>query len=153
MKLINLLQPSRILPNLVATGKHEVLAELAAALEPELGGLKPGQVVEVLLERERLGSTGIGDSIAIPHGKLPHLQGLMLAFGRSLKGVDFDSLDGKPAHLFFLLLAPANSAGLHLKALARISRMLMSASFRESLMQADGAEEIYRRLAEKDAEL
>uniref|UniRef100_A0A7V4G6X1 PTS sugar transporter subunit IIA n=1 Tax=Desulfobacca acetoxidans TaxID=60893 RepID=A0A7V4G6X1_9BACT len=152
MKLIELLGPGHILPQLSATGKKEVLAELVAALGPELKGFTTDQVVEVLLERERLGSTAIGDHIAIPHGKLPHLQGLKLVFGRSTVGVNFDSLDGKPSHLFFLLLAPANSAGLHLKALAKISRMLMSAAFRESLMQAPGAEEITRLLAAKDAE-
>ena len=108
--------------------------------------------LEVLLDRERLGNTGIGDNIAIPHGKLPQLSRLMLCFGRSLKGVDFDSMDGKPSHLFFMLLAPVNSAGLHLKALAKISRMLMSQPFRDNLMQAKGAEEIYRLIAERDAE-
>jgi PTS system nitrogen regulatory IIA component len=77
---------------------------------------------------------------------------MLLAFGRSLKGVDFDSMDGKPSHLFFVLLAPVNSTGLHLKALAKISRMLMSQVFRDSLMGSDGAEDILRLIAEKDAE-
>ena len=108
--------------------------------------------MEVLLDRERLGSTGIGDNIAIPHGKLAQLSRLMLCFGRSIKGVDFDSMDGKPSHLFFMLLAPVNSAGLHLKALAKISRMLMSQPFRDHLLKAEGTEEIYRLIAERDAE-
>ncbi|MDI6854278.1 MAG: PTS sugar transporter subunit IIA [Deltaproteobacteria bacterium] len=152
MKILELLDRACILPDLKAGNKQEVLEELAAPLVPGPDGLQLKTVVEVLMDRERLGSTGIGDSIAIPHGKLPNLSSLRLAFGRSLKGVDFDSMDGKPTHLFFLLLAPINSAGLHLKALAKISRMLMSQPFRESLMKAASVEEIYRLLAERDAE-
>ncbi len=118
-----------------ASNKMGVLEELAGTLVPGPEGLDLDTVVEVLMDRERLGSTGIGDNMAIPHGKLAQLAELKLAFGRSLKGVDFDSMDGKPSNLFFLLLAPVNSAGLHLKVLAKISRMLMSASFRENLMK------------------
>lgn len=152
MKIIDLLDPKHILPDLQATNKRGVLEELAAPLVPGPDGLDLQKVVEVLLERERLGSTGIGDNIAIPHGKVPHLSHLLLAFGRSLKGVDFDSMDGKPSHLFFLLLAPVNSSGMHLKALAKISRMLMTPTFRHNLMKAADTEEIFRLLAEKDAE-
>jgi len=152
MKTIDLLPAARILPDLRATTKRGVLEELAAPLASGPEGLNLPAVVEVLMERERLGSTGIGDNIAIPHGKLPQLTHLILAFGRSLKGVDFDSMDGKPSHLFFVLLAPVNSAGLHLKALAKISRMLMSQTFRDNLMKASGAEEIYRLIQERDAE-
>jgi PTS system nitrogen regulatory IIA component len=152
MKILELLDRNCILPDLKAGNKQEVLEELAAPLVPGPDGLKLKNVVDVLMDRERLGSTGIGDNIAIPHGKLPNLSSLRLAFGRSLRGVSFDSMDGKPTHLFFLLLAPINSAGLHLKALAKISRMLMSQSFRESLMKAASVEEIYRLLAERDAE-
>lgn len=130
MKITDLLTLNCIIPDLAATDKRAALEELAATLVPGNEGLELGTVVEVLLERESLGSTGIGDNIAIPHGKLAALSGLKLAFGRSLKGVDFHSMDGKPSHLFFLLLAPINSAGLHLKALAKISRMLMNPSFR-----------------------
>ena len=152
MKIIDLLDPNCILPNLQASSKREVLEELAAALVSGHKEVNLPTVVEVLLERERLGSTGIGDNIAIPHGKLPQLSQMLLAFGRSPQGVDFDSMDGKPSHLFFLLLAPVNSSGLHLKALAKISRMLMSQVFRDSLMESDGAKDILRLIAEKDAE-
>lgn len=152
MKILELLDRNCILANLKAVNKQGVLEELAGALVPGQDGLTLQTVVEVLLDRERLGSTGIGDNIAIPHGKLANLSKLRLAFGRSLKGVDFSSMDGKPTHLFFLLLAPINSAGLHLKALAKISRMLMSQSFRESLMKAASVDEIYQLLAERDAE-
>lgn len=152
MNIVELLAAERIMPDLQANNKRGALEELAKTLVNGPDGLSLQTVMEVLLDRERLGSTGIGDNIAIPHGKLPQLSQLKLSFGRSLKGVDFDSMDGKPSHLFFLLLAPVNSAGLHLKALAKISRMLMSQPFRDNLMKASGAEEIYRLIAERDAE-
>jgi PTS system nitrogen regulatory IIA component len=152
MNIVDLLAAERIMPDLQANNKRGALEELAKTLVNGPDGLSLQTVMEVLLDRERLGSTGIGDNIAIPHGKLPQLSQLKLSFGRSLKGVDFDSMDGKPSHLFFLLLAPVNSAGLHLKALAKISRMLMSQPFRDNLMKASGAEDIYRLIAERDAE-
>jgi PTS system nitrogen regulatory IIA component len=152
MKILEILPPERIIPDLQASNKRGVLEELARTITDGSDGLSLQSVVEVLLDRERLGSTGIGDHIAIPHGKLPRLSQLKLAFGRSLKGVDFDSMDGKPSQLFFLLLAPVDSAGQHLKTLAKISRMLMSQPFRDNLMKAQGAEEIYRLIAERDAE-
>ena len=104
----------------------------------------------MLLEREKLGSTGIGDGIAIPHGKLKGLDRLVISFGRSRQGIDFDAIDGKPVHIFFLLMAPESSTGQHLKALAKISRMLKDPDFRSDLMAAKSAEEIYRKIAEKD---
>ena len=152
MKILEILPPERIMPDLQASNKRGALEELARTITDGSDGLSLKSVMEVLLDRERLGSTGIGDHIAIPHGKLPQLSQLKLAFGRSLKGVDFDSMDGKPSHLFFLLLAPVDASGLHLKILAKISRMLMSQPFRDSLMKAQGAEEIYRLIAERDAE-
>ena len=152
MKIIDLLAPERIMPDLQAGNKRGVLEELAKTLVNSPDHLNLQNIMEVLLDRERLGSTGIGDNIAIPHGKLAQLSELRLSFGRSLKGVDFDSMDGKPSNLFFLLLAPVNSAGLHLKALAKISRMLMSQPFRDNLMKAKGTDEIYRLIAERDAE-
>ncbi len=150
MKILDLLAPERIMPDLHASNKHGVLKELAKTLADGPDGLSVTGVMEVLLDRERLGSTSIGDNIAIPHGKMAQLTELRLSFGRSFKGVNFDSMDGKLSNLFFLLLAPVNSAGLHLKALAKI-RMLMSQTFRDNLMKAPGAEEIYRLIAERDA--
>jgi PTS system nitrogen regulatory IIA component len=152
MNIIDLLDQRCILPNLQATNKRGVLEELAKPLVSDSTGVPLSKVVEVLLDRERLGSTGIGDNVAIPHGKLLEFPELKLAFGRSLKGVDFDSMDGKPSHLFFMLLAPTDTAGVHLKALAKISRMLMSQAFRENLLKAEDAEAIYRLIAERDAE-
>jgi PTS system nitrogen regulatory IIA component len=150
MKLTDLLTEKQINPNLQARGKRAAMEELCQSLARP--GLDPDRLMEVLLERERLGSTGIGDGIAIPHGKLPHLDDLLLAFGRSLAGVDFDALDGKPAHLFFLVVAPENSAGVHLKALARISRLLKSHVVRKELMQAKDARAIYEIILAQDEE-
>jgi len=96
------------------------------------------QLSDTLLEREKLGSTGIGEGVAIPHGKLPGLPGLLAAFGRKRAGVDFAAIDGKPTHLFFVLFAPDNSAGLHLKALARISRLFKQPQFRQAILNAEG---------------
>ena len=102
------------------------------------------------MERERLCSTGIGGGIGIPHGKLKNLASLVLGFGLSRRGVDFDSLDGRPAHLFFLMLTPEDSAGLHLKLLARLSRLLKNDEFKSQLMRAKSPEEILEIIQEKD---
>src|SRR5437868_15328280 len=130
MKIAEFLREDLILPDLQATDKAGVLRELCAPLA-RAHGFEAGRLTEVLLEREKLGSTGIGEGVAIPHGKLPGVPGLLAAFGRSTKGVEFAAIDGRPAQLFFVLFAPENSAGVHLKALARISRLFKSAAFRK----------------------
>src|SRR2546430_13092811 len=123
MRIAEFLREDLVFPDLAASDKGGVLGELSAGLARAYPGLSPGKLTETLLEREKLGSTGIGEGVAIPHGKLPGIQGLIAAFARSQGGVDFASIDGKPTQLFFVLFAPENSAGLHLKALARISRL------------------------------
>ncbi|HPQ44981.1 MAG TPA: PTS sugar transporter subunit IIA [Syntrophales bacterium] len=145
-----MLKKEFIIEDLKSKTKQEVLVELADVFLGDDTDIDKSTVIEVLLEREKLGSTGIGDGIAIPHGKLAGLEDLVVSFGRSHRGVDFDSLDGRPVHIFFLLMAPENSAGQHLKALARISRMLKDVSFRESLVKAESAENIYNLIVEKD---
>lgn len=144
MKISELLNPQAIIPDLAATDKVGVLEELTdtlIALEPNLDRDK---VIAVLYERERLGSTGIGDGVAIPHGKIDGLPSLQLVFARSLKGVDFESMDGQLARLFFLLIAPEGSVGIHLKTLARISKLLKDSSVRKKLMEAPDAVKIYQ---------
>lgn len=153
MKIAELLQPAAINADLKATEKQEVLAELTDGIMAVESGLDRSEVVRVLQERENLGSTGIGDSVAIPHGKLRDIDRLLLSFGRSLSGVDFDSMDGKPAHLFFLLIAPEESVGIHLKTLARISKLLKDPSVRNKLMEAADSEEIYRIIVEEEEKL
>jgi nitrogen PTS system EIIA component len=106
------------------------------------------RTVEILLERESLGSTGIGEGMAIPHGRSKEVKKILASFGRSLPGLDFQSLDGKPTHLFFLLIAPENSAGIHLKALAQISRLMKDQAFRKRLMEANSPDEVYSIFSE-----
>ncbi len=149
MKISDTLKEGAIISELNATDKKAVLEELTGTLA-EASGVNQEEMVRVLLERERLGSTGIGGGIAIPHGKLGALKSLLMAFGRSRKGVEFDAMDGKPTHLFFLLLAPEDSTGAHLKMLARISRSLKNSVFRERLMTAADGRELYMVIQRED---
>lgn len=153
MKISELLDPVAIVAELNGTGKKEVLAELTDALLKTDSSLVREDVLKVLMERERLGSTGIGDGVAIPHGKLKDIDRLLISFGLSQQGVDFDSMDGKPAHLFFLLIAPEESVGVHLKTLARISKLLKSTTVRERLQSAVDCAEIHRIIAEEEEQL
>ena len=152
MKILDILDKECIIPELRSRTKEEVLEELTGALLNCKANLDKESLVEVLLERERLGSTGIGDGIAIPHGKVQDLDELVLSFGRSTKGIEFDSMDGRPTHLFFLLIAPENSAGIHLRALAKISRLLKSSHFRQRLLEAGNEEELFEVIQEEDQE-
>lgn len=153
MKISELLDPAAIVAELKGTGKKEVLIELTDALLKADPSLVKDDVLKVLMERERLGSTGIGDGVAIPHGKLKDIDRLLISFGLSRQGVDFDSMDGKPAYLFFLLVAPEESVGVHLKTLARISKLLKSATVRERLQSAVDSAEIYRIIIEEEEQL
>ena len=150
MNIRDLIEKNFIIGELKSKTKREVLVELAEIFLQGNPNIDADSMVEVLLEREKLGSTGIGDGIAIPHGKLTGLDRLIVSFGRSDNGVEFDALDGKPVNIFFLLMAPENSAGQHLKALAKISRMLKDTGFRKDLMQAESSEAIYDLISEKD---
>jgi PTS system nitrogen regulatory IIA component len=150
MKIVEFLQPAAVVGDLSGASSREVLAELCQPLAAARR-LDPQRLQEVLLEREKLGSTGIGDGVAIPHGKVPGLPALVASFGRSRMGVEFKAIDGKPTHLFFALFAPENSAGAHLKALARISRIFKNAGFRDSILKAPDAAEIYRLIETEDA--
>ena len=152
MKISEILKREFVLEQLKAGNKRDVLAELAGVFAQGRIKVDSEAMLHVLLERERLGSTGIGDGIAIPHGKLPGLEEMVVSFGRSREGIAFEAMDGKPVHLFFLLMAPENSAGQHLKALAKISRMLKDANFRKNLLEAKMHEDLFRIIAEKDDE-
>lgn len=152
MKLSEILDEDNIIPDLKARDKKKVLEELAEALIVGKPSLDKNSLVKVLLERERLGSTGIGDGVAIPHGKFRGVNEPAISFGRSLKGLDFESMDGQPAYLFFLLVAPENSASIHLKALARIAKILKNDSFRKVLMEASTREELYKTIIQNDEE-
>ncbi|UCF31654.1 MAG: PTS sugar transporter subunit IIA [bacterium] len=150
MKIIDYLSPQDIVPTLEADNLEDVLREFAQ----HLGSLKkvkdPEKLVEILLEREKLGSTGIGNGVAIPHGRLPGLDKILVAFGRSPSGIDFHAHDDQPVHLFFLLVAPEESAGAHLKALARISKILKSPDCRRALMESANGEKLFEVISQED---
>lgn len=151
MKIAEFLSPKAVVAQLRAQSKPDVLAELSRSLVAAHPELQQEKLVEVLQERERLGSTGIGEGVAIPHGKLAGLPQLVASFGVARDGVDFEAIDGRPTYLFFALVAPENSAGIHLKALARISRLFKNPDFRQAILDAQSPEEIYRLIAEEDA--
>ncbi len=150
MKITDILPESLVVPTLQGQTKEAVLRELAERLATVHPEVSAERLVDVLWERERLGSTAIGDGIAIPHGKLPGLKGVLAAFGRHPQGIDFESLDGKPTKLFFLLVAPEDSVGLHLKALARVSRLLKEQAFRNQLMAAPDRQALYEIIRQED---
>ena len=151
MKITDILVREASILDLSSTGKETLLAEMAGALADAEERLDADSLLAVLSEREALQSTGIGEGVAIPHGKLAGLDRLVASFARSTGGVDFDSIDGQPTQLFFLLVVPEQSGGQHLKALARISRFFRDASFREKLLGADDLDQIFRAIEEEDA--
>jgi len=152
MKITDVLERDAIVPNLRARDKKGVLEELVAAVAPRTG-IASEELVRVLMERERLGSTGIGGGIGIPHGKLKRLDRLVVGVGLSRQGIDFESLDHRPTHIFFLLITPENSTGLHLKLLAQISRLLKSEPFKERLLASEDAGAIWDTIAAQDEEI
>lgn len=151
MRLVDFIRPELILSELAGQTKPQVLAELARHLARTQPGLDAEALARALLEREALASTAIGEDIAIPHAKVESATRMVGCVGRSSHGVAFDSIDGKPTHLFFVLVAPENSTGLHLKALARISRVFKDGEFRARLLRAPSAAELFRTIAEEDA--
>ena len=140
-----------IVPALRARTRDEALAELATFLARHHGDVRAQDVARALAERERLGSTAVGDGLAIPHAKLPGVPRLLACFGRSEEGIDFGAPDGKPTHFFFVLIAPESAPGEHLVALARVSRMFKDSEFRARLERARTAEGIHDVIAAEDA--
>jgi len=151
MRIEEFLKPEAVILELSAQSKPEVLRELSRTLAKANPAVSADKVGEALFAREKIYSTGIGEGVAIPHGKLSGLGGLSASFGVARAGIDFDSIDKKPTFLFFALVSPENSAGLHLKALARISRLFKNPRFRESILKATTPEQIYSLTAEEDA--
>jgi PTS system nitrogen regulatory IIA component len=151
MTITDILARERVLPELAGTTKAEILEELAKLLDGDVPGVGVATIVDVLRERERLNSTAIGDGIAIPHGRVPNIDNVVAGFARSSAGVDFDSVDRKPTHIFFVLLAPDDAAALHLKALARISRLLKDRAFRERLVALDTRDALFDAILAEDA--
>ena len=151
MKIVEFLNEKAITANLKATDKEGVIRELVDLLAKTEGIRNKEELVKVLMGREALGSTGIGQGVGIPHGKSNAVKRLVAAFGICHAGVNFDALDGEPVYLFFLLLAPEDSAGPHLKGLARISRLLKDKFFRESLKALTDEKAILKLIREEDA--
>lgn len=152
MNIMGFLDDRAVTTNVKAQNKDDVIRELAELLV-RAGSIKEKDVhklIQILLKREALGSTGIGQGVAIPHGKSDCVTKLVAAFGVSRSGVNFDSLDGEPVHLFFLLVAPEDSAGPHLKALARISRLLKDKHFRDGLLMAKDEKVLIKTIREED---
>jgi len=151
MRIEDILAEDMIVPVLKADTKAGILAELAGTVAAQHPEVDRTRLLMALEDREKLNSTALGDGVAIPHGKLAGIKRVFAAFGRSPAGVDFDSLDGKPTHLFFLLVAPEESAGAHLKALARISRLLKNDEFRARLIEAGDADAVFATIRDEDA--
>lgn len=151
MKIVEFLNEKAVTADLKADTKEGVIRELVDVLAKAEGIKNKEELVKVLLNREALGSTGIGQGVGIPHGKTNAVKKLVAAFGVCHAGVDFEALDGEPVYLFFLLVAPEDSAGPHLKGLARISRLLKDKFFRESLKQLTDEKTILKLIREEDA--
>ncbi len=151
MKIQDILVKEGSILDLASDTKDAVLEELARAVAEVEPSLNAERLQEVLTDREALQSTGIGEGVAIPHGKISGLDHIVASFARSVKGVDFQSIDGQPTHLFFLLVVPEHSGGQHLKALARISRFFRDGEFRQKLISAASLDDVFRSIEEEDA--
>lgn len=149
MKIIDVLHEETVITELKSKDKKGVLKELVEPVA-RITGIRPEKLVKILMEREKLGSTGIEGGIGIPHGKLKELDSLILGFGLSKGGVNFESMDGRPTHIFFLLFTPENSTGLHLKLLSRISRILKDDDFKEKLRTISTVNEAISIITEND---
>jgi PTS system nitrogen regulatory IIA component len=151
MEIRDLLQPEAVVADLKAANKKQLLQELARYAS-RITGVNDRKIFETLLERERLGSTGVGSGIAIPHGKLSDFKRLYGVFARLDRPVDFDSIDEQPVDLIFLLLAPEGAGADHLKALARVSRLLRDSTMCEKLRGAESADGLYMVLTQSEAQ-
>ena len=151
MKITDILKKEHIIKDLNSCDKKNVLDELSSFLEDKGEITSKENLLVALIEREKLGSTGIGENVAIPHAKISEIDNIITVFGRSKNGVEFESLDQKPVNFIFLVMAPENSTGQHLKVLARISRLFKNPSLRESVLSANEADQIYSILVDEDS--
>jgi fructose-specific phosphotransferase system IIA component len=151
MKVLDFLDDKCIITDIKGKNKKEVVTELIEILAKEKRIKDADSVVEAIMKRESIGSTGIGQGVALPHAKCEDVSDIVAALGISRMGVDFDSLDDEPVHIVFLMIAPPKSVSEHLKALAKISRLLKDKFFRQSLREAQTAQEIVKLIKEEDA--
>jgi len=150
MKITDYLKEDNVISDLQGMEKLSVLKELSRVLVKPYQSPLAEEITEAVLYREKLGSTGIGEGIAIPHGRLKRSKDFIVSFGRSIKGIDFDSIDHQSTHLFFLVMAPENSAVNNLKLLGRIVTILKNASFKKRLMKAHSQRQLFQLIAEED---
>ena len=151
MKLTDILIRDACVVDMQAKTKKEALRELSDAEAAQVEGLNGAGLLDMLLEREKLGTTAMGDGIAIPHARVESLERVLATFGRSRHGVDFDSVDGKRTHLFFLLVAPGVEGSAHLLTLARLSRFLTQADFRAKLLEVEVIDDLFRAVEEEES--
>ncbi len=151
MKLTDILVREACIIDMQARTKKEALRELSQLLTAEVKNLDAAGLLDMLLEREKLGTTAMGDGIAIPHARIESLDRLLASFGRSRQGVDFDSVDGRLTHLFVLLVAPGKEGSAHLLTLARLSRLLASPEFRSKLLEIESCDDLFRVLEEEES--
>ncbi|MDI6641847.1 MAG: PTS sugar transporter subunit IIA [Elusimicrobiota bacterium] len=150
MKIFDFLHPKAIILELQSRDKRGVIAELIELLAKEKKVKDVQKAINAVIEREKLGSTGVGQGVAIPHGRTDTVSDLVAAFGISKEGIEFNSLDGEPVYLVFLLLSPVDSAGQHLRALAKVSRLFKDKFFRQALRDAKTVEEVHRIIQQED---
>ena len=151
MKLTDILVREACLPEMKAQTKREALQELSEALASAADSVDAGALYELLMEREQLGPTAMGDGVAIPHARMESLDRLLASFGRCRAGLDFDSVDGRPTHLFFVLVAPGTEGSAHLLTLARISRLVAVEEFRARLLDIETTDDLFRALEEEES--
>jgi PTS system nitrogen regulatory IIA component len=153
MKISDVLERKTVIPNLQSRSKPDVIRELAENLASAYPNINDEKLIEVLMEREKLCSTAVDSGVAIPHAKLSGISSIIAGFGRSLEGIDYDSLDAKLTHLFIILVAPETSIGSHIQLLARISKVFKNPDLRAKLMTLETQEEIYDSIIMEDAKL
>ncbi|MDR1244793.1 MAG: PTS sugar transporter subunit IIA [Endomicrobium sp.] len=151
MKIMDFLSQDAIIVDLKATDKKSAIVELAEVLKNTKKIKNSDDIINIVLERERLGSTGIGQGVALPHGKTDLLQEQIGVLGISRKGIEFNSLDGEPVHIIFLLVGPVEVAGQHLKALSRISRLFKDKFLRQAIKEAKTTQEVIKLIQQEDA--
>ena len=151
MKIDEILKKESVIADIAGKNKLDVIKEMTGCLKQNNTIKNDQELYETLMEREKLGSTGIGENVAIPHGKSNELTQIITVFARSLSGIDFESLDQKPVHFVCMVIAPSHSTGQHLKALARISRLFKNQTLREGILKAEDSNAIYSILLEEDS--
>ena len=151
MKIEEILKKESVIADLLADNKIDVIKEMIYRLKENNFIKNEEALFNTLMEREKLGSTGIGENVAIPHGKSNETTEIITVLARSIKGIEFESLDQKPVHFICMVIAPANSTGQHLKALARISRLFKNQGLREGILQAGNPDVIYSIITNEDS--